>query len=41
MKHQWLWPVAKDCLISSIEGSLEMSRYVSLLSELVGVVGTV
>ena len=41
MKHQWLWPLIKGSVASSIEGSVDMSRNVSLLRELVGVVGTV
>lgn len=41
MKHQWLCPMVKDCVVSSIEGSLETSRNVPLLRELVGVVGAV
>lgn len=41
MKHQWLWLLGKSCVASPIEGSVERSRYVSLLCELVGVVGTV
>ena len=40
-KHQWAWLVRYGCVASSIEGSLERSRNVSLLRELAGVVGTV
>ena len=41
IKHQWLWLVVRGCDASSVEVSVERSRNVSRLRELVGVVGSV